>query len=465
MQAGPGASGGAGRLLRQLSATLPQTQQEPTFYCNVCFEQQPLSAGVQLACGHRFCRGCMEGYLVSKVDTGSVERVVCFWQDPDAPPGAPNSACNKVLTPEEIRDLLPAAAVERFDRYLVMRTNPHWRTCPASACGHGQTGSPDHPAMTCEACSTAYCYSHSAAHPPTVSCADYEREMLLRDKESQDMVNSLAKRCPNKECGIAIVKRSGCNAMKCARCRQSFCWLCGQSIDAGEFPSHFKWYNLRGCPNKQMSGTAPGLTGRSVVVYVLLMCIVGVPAAVLSLVTTMLAATIRTFCRRDKLTLCRRLETHFTRWTNFFMCPIYSALFLLVLAIYAVIFIVTVLAGLTVRLCRCIFCCKQQQRPPSPEESAAVRALVAAVLASVEEEDRGHRGGGSNFEVSAKDDGASSGVVPGVEVKAEEGSVQNMSLDAPASGSHLPGASGGAGDDNPHSHQPASTIRVLVHSP
>ena len=56
--------------------------------------------------------------------------------------------------------------------------------------------------------------------------------------------------------------------------------------------------------------------------------------------------------------LCRRLETHFTRWTNFFMCPIYSALFLLVLAIYAVIFIVTVLAGLTVRLCRCIFCCK-----------------------------------------------------------------------------------------------------------
>ena len=49
------------------------------------------------------------------------------------------------------------------------------------------------------------------------------------------------------------------------------------------------------------AGTAPGLTGRSVVVYVLLMCIVGVPAAVLSLVTTMLAATIRTFCRRDKL--------------------------------------------------------------------------------------------------------------------------------------------------------------------
>jgi hypothetical protein len=48
VQAGPGASGGAGRLLRQLSATLPQTQQEPTFYCNVCFEQQPLSAGVQL---------------------------------------------------------------------------------------------------------------------------------------------------------------------------------------------------------------------------------------------------------------------------------------------------------------------------------------------------------------------------------------------------------------------------------
>ncbi len=55
--------------------------------------------------------------------------------------------------------------------------------------------------------------------------------------------------------------------------------------------------------------------------------------------------------------------------------------------------------------------------------------------------------------------------MPRAEVKAEEGSVLNMSLDAPASGSHLPGTSGGAGDDNPHSQQPASTIRVLVHSP
>ena len=47
------------------------------------------------ACGHRFCRGCMEGYLVSKVDTGSVERVVCFWQDPDAPPGGASADCNE----------------------------------------------------------------------------------------------------------------------------------------------------------------------------------------------------------------------------------------------------------------------------------------------------------------------------------------------------------------------------------
>ena len=50
----------------------------------------------------------------------------------------------------------------------------------------------------------------------------------------------------------AIVPAAGCNAMKCTRCNQGFCWLCGKAVEAGEFPNHFKWWNLRGCPNKQV---------------------------------------------------------------------------------------------------------------------------------------------------------------------------------------------------------------------
>ncbi len=45
---------------------------------------------------------------------------------------------------------------------------------------------------------------------------------LLEDKLSRDLLDSLAKKCPNAACGALIVKKSGCNAMK-AR----FCWTGG----------------------------------------------------------------------------------------------------------------------------------------------------------------------------------------------------------------------------------------------
>ena len=37
------------------------------------------------------------------------------------------------------------------------------------------------------------------------------------------------------------------------RCGTGFCWLCLRTLDeAGDLSEHYAFYNLRGCPNKQV---------------------------------------------------------------------------------------------------------------------------------------------------------------------------------------------------------------------
>ena len=184
--------------------------------------------------------------------------VTCFWVDPaSGRHDTAQAACGKPLSNDEVRRLLRSEDVERYDRFLASASNPNVRQCPNASCGHTMTGDPKQPAMTCDRygrepsggggggvggwghrglpkedarshgvvglaasrhhpfvddvsfccrCGFAFCLVHSIAHPPTVTCEAYERQQLLDDKVSRDMVNTLAKRCPNPACGIPIVK-------------------------------------------------------------------------------------------------------------------------------------------------------------------------------------------------------------------------------------------------------------------
>eukprot|EP00808_Paulinella_micropora_P019371 g19790.t1 len=81
----------------------------------------------------------------------------------------------------------------------------------------------------------------------------YEEKHKQEFEETNSLIKKNTKPCP--KCGVPIEKKSGCNHMKCPMCKCSFCWLCLQEIEDTPTPSHYKPYNIGGCPGKQFQET------------------------------------------------------------------------------------------------------------------------------------------------------------------------------------------------------------------
>lgn len=87
--------------------------------------------------------------------------------------------------------------------------------------GSSSSSTPPHGSL----CSARHwhCTNLSRARVPPLpclqSCEAYERETLQDTKLSEATINKDSKRCPNPTCGIPIQKSSGCNHMKCPKCK------------------------------------------------------------------------------------------------------------------------------------------------------------------------------------------------------------------------------------------------------
>ena len=225
--------------------------------CQICMG--PLTNPVALGgCRHAFCADCISGFVMAGLDAGAIRSgLPCPYSlDEDG------NVCGALLSEMDVatvalkaRDGL--AMFAKFSRLKSLADNPNLRTCPF--CSHSQTGDPAVPAMTCSGCDKGYCFEHSNAHPPEVSCEAYLASSAAADKAAQEAIEKDSRKCPG--CGSWVTKSAGCNHMKCT-CGTSFCWLCGQTVDGSELPLHFQFWNLRGCTNGQMAG-GPGGQQRS----------------------------------------------------------------------------------------------------------------------------------------------------------------------------------------------------------
>ena len=146
------------------------------------------------------------------------------------------------------------------------------------------------PIVTCQSCSTEFCYFHSNAHPGS-SCASYNLKTAEMDKTNTEFAHRIlrAKPCPN--CGISVSKDGGCNQIKCGSCGTHFCWLCSKVVDDGAFPEHFRWWNIRGCANMQLDENNEPLTcviWGAKILSALQILVLGIPAMILSLLSAIL---------------------------------------------------------------------------------------------------------------------------------------------------------------------------------
>ena len=110
------------------------------------------------------------------------------------------------------------------------------------------------PIVNCKKCSLEFCYFHSNAHPG-LTCKRYNENSAELDRVNVTYAHETmhSKQCP--KCGILVSKEGGCNQIKCGNCGVHFCWLCLAEVDSGAFPEHFRWWNLRGCPNMQLDAS------------------------------------------------------------------------------------------------------------------------------------------------------------------------------------------------------------------
>eukprot|EP00002_Diphylleia_rotans_P041157 TRINITY_DN9942_c0_g1_i2.p1 TRINITY_DN9942_c0_g1~~TRINITY_DN9942_c0_g1_i2.p1 ORF type:complete len:465 (-),score=64.88 TRINITY_DN9942_c0_g1_i2:107-1501(-) len=251
--------------LRTAAARLSVHQ---TFFCQICLENIDILQGYALTqCNHLFCHECIKSYLVSQVSDGitvikcpSLEYVdhgtgVGGSASPDEEIAAARGKdCPCEIAYEDVRALLDEEMIVKYDRFKLHASDKNYRQCPK--CSVSVLGNPKKPAMNCPDCKYAFCIFHADAHP-NMSCKQYERRNREEEKASRALISQTSKRCPG--CKMPVEKSGGCNHMQCSRCRTYFCWICGRKVSDDTYPTHYKWYNVFGCPGTQMNDWAGGL--------------------------------------------------------------------------------------------------------------------------------------------------------------------------------------------------------------
>jgi len=209
--------------------------------CTICLEEEQL---VDLGCGHRFCRDCLEQYLkleiqqrnvrhqrtsvthvdnALEVEVNTVFGVVC-----------PHVFCDHVI--EDIESLLTQKEdYQKFDTrcldeaILEMRIKGELRSCPLG-CGY----------FVQEDC---LCVNPDC-RKKQLKMRTWEQKRLKMEEERrlrqqkliQDLLAAKKKKCCPK-CFVEIVKNGGCNHMYCVVCRTHFNWA-----EAPAYGMGLEWY-------------------------------------------------------------------------------------------------------------------------------------------------------------------------------------------------------------------------------
>eukprot|EP00922_Rhytidocystis_sp_ex-Travisia-forbesii_P005510 GHVS01008027.1.p1 GENE.GHVS01008027.1~~GHVS01008027.1.p1 ORF type:complete len:735 (+),score=207.66 GHVS01008027.1:439-2643(+) len=205
---------------------------------------------------------------------------------------SPSSNCNAPIPHSYLLSFLLSSPplLSRYSSLKFMRDNPSASSCPR--CQHMQTNTTTTNKrrvtgpVRCVLCGHVYCYEHGDAHHG-ITCAEFVRSHRAEDRLTRGVLRRLCHRCPG--CKAMVEKSGGCNHMTCTRCRTHFCWICGQRVGGGQFPFHYAWWNVLGCPSRQMSSndSAYGPYKQTTIrlLFILLAILIGVPSFVTSLLS------------------------------------------------------------------------------------------------------------------------------------------------------------------------------------
>ncbi|KAK6173372.1 hypothetical protein SNE40_016838 [Patella caerulea] len=242
------------------------------FLCSVCFiEKQGTNCICFMDCDHVFCKECMRDYFVIQISDGNVQNLIC-----------PHDKCQSEAHPSQVKALVPDDIYKRYDDLLLkssLDTMMDIMYCPRRLCQCPVLLDRENNIGRCPSCQFVFCHLCKLVYHGLSPCrikaaelnklkeeyenADDEGKKFLEKKYgrriihqaieesiTREWLDNYTKPCP--ACGTSIQKIDGCNKMTCMKCRNYFCWLCGDSLSRSNPYSHF---NMDGpCRNQLFQG-------------------------------------------------------------------------------------------------------------------------------------------------------------------------------------------------------------------
>lgn len=243
------------------------------FNCQVCFAEKLGKQCMKFSnCDHVFCKDCMKSYFSVLIDEGDVRGLKC-----------PESKCESIALPLQVKDLVTEDQYIRYDRLLLQSTLDTMTDviyCPRQHCGCAVVVDKEHNSASCPKCIYVFCiyckhtyHGLSACKINSENCKKLREEYLKADSETKKLMekrygrrsihklieesythewlNNNSKMCPR--CHSHIEKLDGCNKMTCTHCHAYFCWICSELLNRANPYTHFNTIGSK-CFNKLFQG-------------------------------------------------------------------------------------------------------------------------------------------------------------------------------------------------------------------
>ncbi|CCM02196.1 uncharacterized protein FIBRA_04276 [Fibroporia radiculosa] len=260
-----------------------------SYICEVCLTSIKGARCILLSCSHVFCRACLEDFWKLCITEGDIGRVGC--PDPQCIKSgreANEEEVRRVVTEEEVRRWKWLREKRELEKgksagsemtvALTITADPTIIHCPMSFCqrpvpkgNNVEEGTGWERLRTCPDCDYSFCaYCKRTWHGPLSDCPisvtetfvlEYLalpegspgrlvmerrfgpkniRKLVARYEEERANERWLAQStmaCPS--CHVHVEKSLGCNHMTCAKCKQHFCYRCGEKLQESNPYEHF----------------------------------------------------------------------------------------------------------------------------------------------------------------------------------------------------------------------------------
>lgn len=203
--------------------------------CFNCLDEvDPPDSMAHLACGHTWCKGCLNEIVK-----------IGLRQRNDWPPFCCDT---EGMDLDAVRSSLDADVVDLLDRSReeLDCNNPVY--CHVPQCSKFisvDTGGDQGQFVRCPKCHEFTCVECKAGKDKHVKSGECPDLITKEDKELAEKEGW--KQCPNKRCQKLIELTEGCRAMRC-ECGTTFCFECGHTMDLedGKCPCSREGYGVPG---------------------------------------------------------------------------------------------------------------------------------------------------------------------------------------------------------------------------